>query len=85
MGAPSTTNLPTDLTTNLTTDLTTNLPANLTNLARICAANSSTAARGRRRGRDEVSRQRGLASFGFTRELDEVGIGGGWRFARDGG
>ena len=29
-----------------------------------------------------MSRQRGLASFGFTRELDEVGIGGGWRFAR---
>ena len=27
-----------------------------------------------------MSRQRGLASFGFTRELDEVGIGGGWRF-----
>ena len=73
MGAPSTTNLPTNLPTNTTTNLTTNLPTNLT-------TNTTTAARGRRRGRDEVSRQRGLASFGFTRELDEVGIGGGWRF-----
>ena len=28
----------------------------------------------------EGATQRGLASFGFTRELDGVGIGGGWRF-----
>ena len=42
---------------------------------------TASAAGERSKGRDEGAQmQRGLASFGFTRELDGVGIGGGWRF-----